>query len=104
MSIDARVDFVEFYEDGGGKLHLIDRPPRRQGDTPGVAGQSALCYDSGPYEDTALNGCDIWGNDSVIMLGDRKIATRVGYTKIRFVDGEEFKKAVAEYHRQRRVA
>ncbi len=103
MSIDARVQTVIHNEDGSGELKLIDRPARRQGDTPGIAGQKRLSYDSAPYEVTALNGLDIWGNDSRIMLGDKEIAVREGYTRIRFLDSETFKAARYEYNLKNKV-
>jgi hypothetical protein len=102
MSIDARVRAVHFNEDGSGKLNLIDRPAH-PGGTPGCAGQSALHYDRAPHEVTALNGLDIWGGSEEIILGDIRIAKRVGYTRIEFVDDETFKRAVTEYHKKRRA-
>lgn len=83
MSIDARVTAVIHNEDGSGKLMLEDRPARFGG-VAGIAGQPALVFDSAPHDVTALNGRDIWGNDSVLMLGDRQFAKRVGFTRIVF--------------------
>lgn len=99
MAIDARVNYVVINEDGTGELRLVDRPPQSAGSTPGIAGQSALYFGSSPEEVTALNGRNIWGGSFEIMLGDVKIATRVGYTIITFVDGETFKRAVAAYEK-----
>lgn len=84
MSIDAQVRAVICNEDGSGKLLLEDRPPRRPGDNPGIAGQSVLTFDSAPHDVTCLNGRDIWGGDGMLMHGDRQFARREGYTKIRF--------------------
>ncbi len=98
MSIDARVETVMIYEDGSGKLCLIDRPAARPGENPGIAGQNTLFFDKAPEEVTALNGLDIWGGDSWIMLGETTIAYRTGATRIGFVDAEKFKDAVAQYH------
>ena len=85
MSIDARIETIIRNEDGSGQLRLVDRPRLRPGDTPGIAGQSVLRFDAAPRDVTDLQGQDIWGGDSQIMLGDTKIARREGYTKIRFV-------------------
>ncbi len=84
MSIDARVRCVIENEDGTGKLVLEDRPAT-PGQNAGIAGQSALHFDSAPHEVTCLNGRDIWGSADTIMCGETKIAERIGYTKIRFV-------------------
>jgi hypothetical protein len=102
MSIDAQVQTVIVNEDGSGELRLIDRPARRPGDYPGCRGQSVLQYKTAPEEVTALNGLCIWGGSETIMLGDRKIADRIGYVRIAFVESEAFKAAVTEYHRMRR--
>lgn len=102
MSIDARVKTVIINENGSGSLLLVDRPPTRKGDTPGIAGQKSLRFSSGPEEVTALNGLNIWGGDSCIMLGEREIARRQGYGDLVFVDSEKFKAAVGEYHNRER--
>ena len=98
MSIDANVSYVELKEDGTGTLHLCDRVPD------GSRGQSRLHFETAPHEVTALNGLSIWGGDNRIMLGDKAIATRIGYTRISFSEREVFLDAVAEYHRKRRAA
>lgn len=99
MAIDANVAYVELKEDGSGTLHLCDRVPE------GSRGQSRLHFETAPYEVTALNGLSIWGGSTQLMLGDHKIATRDGYTRISFIEREPFLAAVAEYHaRERRSA
>lgn len=98
MSIDARVETVIHNEDGSGELRLIDRPARKGG-TPGVAGQRVLSYSKAPYTVTSLNGCDVWGGSGQLILGDRKIADRQGYTHIKFVSDEEFTDACVEYRK-----
>ncbi len=95
MSIDARVQTVIHNEDGSGKLVLIDRPGRN-GKPEGIAGQNSLAFKSAPQEVTALNGRDIWGGDSSIMLGDVEIAKRIGYGGIEFHDAWTFKRAFME--------
>lgn len=94
MSIDARVKTVFINEDGSGRLELEGRI---KGERPG---QSVLCFDKAPEEVTALNGLEIWGNASTIMLGDAKIAVRKGYTNIEFCPDDEFKHAVSKYHQK----
>ncbi len=96
MSIDANVAFVECKEDGSGTLHLCDRVPN------GLRGQSRLSFDAAPYEVTALNGLPIWGGSSQIMLGDKEIAKRLGYTRISFSERESFLEAVRLYHEAQR--
>jgi hypothetical protein len=98
MSIDARVQTVHFNEDGSGWLDLIDRPAS-PGGVPGIAGQTRLRFDASPHDVTALNGRDIWGGSSEIMLGDVKIAERIGYTRIRFIGSARdwFRKPVASH-------
>jgi hypothetical protein len=95
MAIDANVAYVECKEDGSGTLHLCDRVPN------GSRGQSRLHFDSAPYEVTALNGLSVWGGASEIMLGDREIAKREGYTRISFIEREPFLAAIADYHARR---
>lgn len=99
MSIDARVETVFINEDGSGRLALIDRPV--ESGTPGIKGQASLGFETAPEEVTALNGLDVWGSANSLMLGDVEIAERLGYTRIKFHDGETFKRAVREYHAKR---
>lgn len=101
MAIDARIQFVQIGEQGQGALRLIDRPSKTG--TPGIRGQNSLYFEKAPEEVTALNGLDIWGGSSFIMLGDVEIAKRTGYTSIEFVDSETFKAAVAKYHSKSRT-
>ncbi len=101
MSIDARVQSVVLNEDGSGDLILVDRPARPR-QTPGIAGQRSLAFDSAPDEVTALTGMDIWGGANSIMLGDCEIARRVGYTSITFCVRAKFVEAVATYNERRR--
>jgi hypothetical protein len=96
MAIDANVAYVELHEDGSGVLHLCDRVPE------GSRGQSRLHFATAPHEVTALNGLSIWGGAGQIMLGEREIAKREGYTRISFIERETFLAAVAEYHRRQR--
>lgn len=100
MSIDARIESVRIDENGGGRLNLIDRPAN-PGATPGCAGQKCLKFEKAPEEVTALNGLDVWGDSSSIMLGDIEIAKRVCYTRIAFCETDRFKSAVRAYHCKR---
>lgn len=93
MSIDAVVKTVIVNEDGSGRLELIDRPARR-GDDDGIVGQPTLYFERAPEGVTALNWLPVWGGSSDLMLGERRIAHREGYTRIRFVDAERFRSAV----------
>jgi hypothetical protein len=96
MSIDARVQKVLFNSDGSGRLELIDRPARR-GQTPGERGQAALRFQQSFASVAELEGCNIWGNDSLIMLGDTMIARRKTYTEIEFVSRQDFLTALGAY-------
>lgn len=97
MAIDANVAYVDLREDGSGTLHLCDRVAN------GSRGQSRLHFTAAPYEVTALNGLSVWGGDSTLMLGDREIARRDGYTRISFIEREPFLAAIAAYHAKRRA-
>ncbi len=89
MSIDARVETVHINEDGSGSLKLVDR------NRSSCRGQPCLNFKSAPEEITALNGLEIWGGASSIMLGEIEIAKRVGYTEIHFCGSDTFKQAIA---------
>lgn len=97
MAIDAHVAYVELHEDGSGVLHLCDRVPE------GSRGQDRLRFNSAPHEVTALNGLPVWGGAGQLMLGEREIAKREGYTRISFIEREPFLAAVAEYHARQRT-
>lgn len=88
MAIDAMVYSVRFAENGGGELVLVNRPPD------GNRGQRVLRFDSCPEDVSALNGRKIWGGSETIMLGEKEIAKRIGYTKIEFVPREQFIEAI----------
>ncbi len=90
MSIDATIRSITITRTVNGFdgiLELMDRPPARKGDHPGIAGQRALHFKSPfPPDVTLLVGLDIWGGDSTIMLGrERQIAKRTSWTKIEFI-------------------
>lgn len=65
------------------RLHLV---PRKEG---GVAGQSVLTIVNSDTLDRdkleGLIGTEIWGGSGEIMVGDKKWANRIGYTKIELV-------------------
>jgi hypothetical protein len=98
MSIDARVHKVLINPDGSGRLELIDRPARG-GRTAGERGQANLDFQVSYPSVAQLEGCDIWGNDSVIMLGDMTIAIRTSDREIRFVPQRIFESTVEFYKR-----
>jgi hypothetical protein len=97
MSIDAQVKTVIINEDGSGELLLVDRPRSRPGDYPGIAGQRSLEFSTAPEEVTALNGRNVWGGASSLMLGDEEIAERTGICKIRFHDADTLRRALQNY-------
>jgi len=92
MSIDANIAHVELNEDGSGILHLCDRG------SDGSRGQDRLRFETAPPEVTALNGLSIWGGASWVMLGDVKIADRIGYRRIAFIERDAFLDAMRIYH------
>jgi len=85
MAIDAQVKTVVVGRDGKGHLELIDRPPSVPGKTAGIAGQNKLYFDEAPENVYDLEGQNIWGGSSFIMLGNKEIAKRTGYETIEFV-------------------
>lgn len=86
MSIDARVQEVVLNQDGSGELRLRDRPPTPgMAGSAGIAGQMVLFFPAAPPDVKTLEGKDIWGGADQLLLGERKIADRTGYTAIRFV-------------------
>jgi len=104
MSIDAIVIGIRFYENGGGKILLADRPPKKKGEQFGCAGQDSLEYTDAPEEVSAINGCEIWGGSDTVMLGEFQIAKRIGYTKIVFCDRDHFIQAVARYFERKAIS
>lgn len=75
MAIDATIIAVV-----GNRLDLVPR-----GSNP--SGQLELTVINPDANLSDLEGKQIWGGESDIMLGDKKIATRHGYTKIEMVKG-----------------
>jgi hypothetical protein len=96
MNIDARVQDVLFNGDGSGRLELIDRPARR-GQAPGERGQANLNFQASYPSVARLEGCDVRGNDRIIMIGDMAIAIRTSHTEIRFVPRRIFETVVESY-------
>lgn len=87
MSISARIRSVVGNRDGTATMYL---DPWDKG---GVAGQPQLTIVNPPSTDIrtlskALEGQTIWGGDSDIMVGETRFAERIGYTRIRLVEGE----------------
>lgn len=57
--------------------------PREHG---GVAGQDTLTVVNPPDADlSGLVGVEIWGGSGEIMIGEKKWANRIGYTKIELI-------------------
>lgn len=82
MSIDAKVQDIYLEKDGTGELVLSGR---KSGEHPG---QTKLKYQKAPYNIMGLKGLDIWGDSANIMLGNTKIARRLGYTRIEFINDD----------------
>ena len=75
MAINAIVESVHHNEDGSGCLNLSGEE----------RGQNRLYFDKAPEDVTCLNGRQIWGGADSILVGETKIANRIGYTQIEFV-------------------
>lgn len=90
MSIDARVAGVCYHlSDHTTNLVLFPRDEKI-----GPAGQQMLTVKNEFVSDSwerlrVLVGLEVWGGSGFLMLGDKKIADRIGYTSIRLVDGWE---------------
>jgi hypothetical protein len=99
MSIDAQIIQVHRNADGSGILDLGDRMSTdgKRTERVGIAGQATLRFrPTGAYV-THLIQCEIWGNDSVIMLGEYRIAKRISYTEIEFVNEVQLVEAIRMY-------
>lgn len=90
MAIDAIVQRVVVRESGGGELHLVPRGLS-------AAGQKVLVFNSSPQGVEQLEGKEIWGGSSFIMLGEVEIAKRTGYMPIEFGDQETFNRGLRNY-------
>ncbi len=83
MSIDAKITEVTYYGDGTARLRLEASDPKRA-----PAGQGGLLVINAPKNLEAMIGERIWGGSSDIMHGERKVAERLGYTKIRWLESD----------------
>lgn len=83
MSIDARIaGITRNTETGEVTMTLEDRNSRS------IAGQSRMTILDPPPMNCDLSrlvGREMWGNSSDMLIGDSKIADRVGYTAMRLV-------------------
>jgi hypothetical protein len=77
MSISGRVFDVRRKPDGTAELWL-EPGPRKD-----PVGQPCLIVLNPPPHIEAMVGSYLWGGDSTIMCKDKKIADRIGYTRIR---------------------
>ena len=80
MSIDARINDVRYLPDGTAELVLAAADERRA-----PAGQPSIIIENPKPGMDALVGYNIWGGAGEIMLGDKMLAKRVGYTRARLV-------------------
>ena len=69
------------------KVRLLLEPRERGG----IAGQDTLTIINPPSIEpkilTSLVGIDIWGCSGFVMIGDTRWADRVGYTRIKLING-----------------
>jgi hypothetical protein len=87
VSIDAVITAVTRNPDGTATLSLGPRTPRGGGN-PSEPGQSRMTVLDPPPGLEAAVGAEVWGGDSVLMVGEKKWAERAGYTSCRLVRGE----------------
>jgi hypothetical protein len=92
MSIDAVVQSCVMNSDGSGELRLAPRGLS-------AAGQTRLTFESAPDGANRLEGREIWGGSSFIMLGEVEIAERIGYVQIRFHAQERFEAGIRSTNR-----
>lgn len=100
--IDAKIQQIFIDEDGSGRLRLVDRPARKPGEPPGVAGQGWLRFDAAPECLPLLAGREILGDPETITLGGVIIADRVSSAGITFRHAEEIRAALASLNKWRR--
>lgn len=79
MSIDAIIEAIEFADD-----EYVFWLGKRGKDNPG---QSRLILEPvvNPEKLHVFLGREIWGNSSILLVGDQEIAHRVGYTHIKLL-------------------
>ena len=80
MSIDARIIGVTRYAYELPRLNLEGRNPS---DNPG---QPVLFVRNAPNDLESFIGAEIWGNSSQLLIGDKKVANRVSYTEIEWIN------------------
>lgn len=83
MSIAAKVVGISYFQNHSAKLFLEDA---NQQD---CAGQLIFCADGiVKHSLDCLIGEIVWGGSGFLMLGNRQVAKRIGYTRIVFGFGE----------------
>lgn len=81
MSIDAVIIGASELNSGEIVLNL----DARRNDAPGQSRMTVV--DSPPLADLAvIFGCEMWGNSSLLLIGDTVIADRIGYTSLKLRD------------------
>jgi hypothetical protein len=83
MSIDARIELVTYEADGTATLHL---GPRDKRNGPGQPSLTVLNPSPGME---VMEGMEIWGGASSIVVGETVWAERIGYTSIRWKEPKE---------------
>lgn len=84
MSIDAKIVGTSRHSDGSVTIAL---EPRERG---GCAGQQVMTILNPPPLDCDLSrliDVQIWGGANCVLVGEEVLATRVGYTSLKLVDG-----------------
>lgn len=80
MALDLVIVSVNRKSDGSGYITLRPRDKLATLNS----GLHNISFDSSPPDIVNLVGKEIWGGNNMVMLGQKKIAIRDGYTKFKF--------------------
>lgn len=84
MSIDARIAGITCSPDGV----FLNLEPRDRYNGPGQSRMEIVNPPSPPTKLEVLVSECVWGGSGFLMLGDTKIADRIGYTKLKLLGGQ----------------
>ena len=85
MAIDAVITGVTRNPDGTADIAL---GPRKTPHGDSCPGQPRMTVLNPPAHFEAAVGTEVWGGDGYVMVGDRKWADRIGYTRLRLTGGK----------------
>lgn len=73
---------------------MVDRPADAVSGR-GTAGQSVLRFEKSDPCVLALAGHNVWGPSSCVLIGERVVASRFGYTRVEFRPPDAIRRAIA---------